>query len=115
MRFLFDENLPRSLVSRLSDIHPDSLSVLDLGLAGCSDHDIWAEAKSRGLAIATKDSDFVDRLFLDGPPPKVIWLKLGNCPVSAIETVFRQNAGLLTALEASDEYGLLVLPTGLLL
>ena len=28
--------------------------------------------------ILTRDTDFFDRLMLEGPPPKVIWVRLGN-------------------------------------
>jgi predicted nuclease of predicted toxin-antitoxin system len=31
------------------------------------------------LAIVTKDSDFVDLSAMRGSPPKVIWLRIGNC------------------------------------
>ena len=32
-----------------------------------------------GYTIVTKDADFRQRSFLLGPPPKVIWIGLGNC------------------------------------
>ena len=115
MRLLLDENLPRSLVSLLGDLFPDSTSVFHLGLSGCSDQAVWAAAKESGLVIATKDSDFVDRLLLDGCPPKVVWLRVGNCPIRQVELVFRGNLGLLRELDESEEYSLLVLPSGLLL
>jgi predicted nuclease of predicted toxin-antitoxin system len=71
-------------------------------------------AKEQGLAITTKDSDFVDRLLLDDSPPKVVWVRLGNCPIASVERCLRENERLERALEESDEYRLLVLPSGLL-
>ncbi|MGH9627683.1 MAG: DUF5615 family PIN-like protein [Bryobacteraceae bacterium] len=47
-------------------------------------------AGSRGYTIVTKDADFHHRSFLDGHPPKVIWIRLGNCST-------RDIAGLLVA------------------
>ena len=35
-------------------------------------------AKSYDLVIVTKDADFYDRIILEGAPPKVIWIRLGN-------------------------------------
>jgi len=43
-----------------------------------TDSDLWNYAKRENLTIVTKGTDFYDRLVLQGPPPKVIWLRLGN-------------------------------------
>ncbi|HLP25724.1 MAG TPA: DUF5615 family PIN-like protein [Acidobacteriota bacterium] len=37
MKLLFDQNLPRSLVERLSDLFPSSTHVRDAGLAQADD------------------------------------------------------------------------------
>jgi predicted nuclease of predicted toxin-antitoxin system len=34
---------------------------------------------SQQLSILSKDSDFYQRSLLFGPPPKLIWLRIGNC------------------------------------
>lgn len=33
----------------------------------------------------SKDEDFHQRALVSGPPPKVIWVRLGNCTTSDIE------------------------------
>jgi hypothetical protein len=35
----------------------------------------------------SKDTDFSQRGFLFGPPPKVVWIRLGNCSTKEIEDV----------------------------
>ena len=35
-------------------------------------------AKAEGLIIVTKDTDFYDRILLEGEPPKVVWIRTGN-------------------------------------
>ena len=91
MKFLFDENLSPRLVGGLSDAFPGSVHVRDVGLSGASDAAVWAYAKKHDLTIVSKDSDFHQVSFLRGPPPKVIWVRRGNCTTSAIEALLRSN------------------------
>jgi len=71
---LIDENLPASLAVIL----PVACShATDLGVQP-TDQQLWQHARERNWNILTRDTDFFDRLMLDGPPPKVIWVRLGN-------------------------------------
>jgi predicted nuclease of predicted toxin-antitoxin system len=79
VKLLYDENLSRRLLAPLGDLYPDSEHVVPAGLEGADDRTIWAYAASRGLVIATKDWDFVQLSSLLKHPPKVVWLRLGNC------------------------------------
>jgi predicted nuclease of predicted toxin-antitoxin system len=65
--------------------------VVVAGLESADDREIWAYAASRGLVIATKDWDFVQLSSLRGQPPKVIWLRLGNCSTANVEEVLRRR------------------------
>ncbi len=38
-------------------------------------------------ATMTKDRDFIQLLSTEGPPPKVIWLRLGNSSNAALQAV----------------------------
>lgn len=49
------------------------------------DDAVWDYAKVQGFAIVSKDSDFAERSFLYGSPPKVVWIRLGNCSTATIE------------------------------
>lgn len=91
MRLLFDENLSRSLCSRLKDVFPDSKHVVAAGLEHANDLDVWEYAKRNGLVIVTKDGDYHQMSFLLGAPPKVVWLRIGNCSTQKIESLLRRN------------------------
>jgi predicted nuclease of predicted toxin-antitoxin system len=39
--------------------------------------------------IVSKDADFRERSFVRGAPPKVVWVRLGNCSTDAIERLLR--------------------------
>lgn len=103
MSLLFDQNLSHRLPTRLSDLFADAEHVRAAGLDQASDDDIWAYAKAKGLAIVTKDSDFIERSRLFGSPPKVIWLRIGNASPLATETVIRHHASLIRELLNASE------------
>lgn len=85
MKLLFDENLSPRLVQSVANLYPDSRHVRECGLRGASDSEIWLFAKENEFAIVSKDSDFRQRSILRGSPPKVIWLRIGNCTTARAE------------------------------
>ncbi len=91
MKLLFDQNLSYKLARAFSDQFPGSAHVRDLALASASDLEIWDHAKRFDFTIVSKDTDFSQRSFLFGPPPKVIWIRLGNCSTQQIEEVLRAH------------------------
>src|SRR2546422_6085470 len=44
-----------------------------------------AHARDHGLVIVTKDENFHRLSVLLGPPPKVMWVRLGNCSTRSEE------------------------------
>jgi predicted nuclease of predicted toxin-antitoxin system len=91
VKLLFDQNLSHKLVRRLADLFPDSVHVREVGLKEAGDPLVWAYAKDNGLMVVSKDSDFHQRSFLYGYPPKVVWVRLGNCSTADVERVLRTN------------------------
>lgn len=85
MKLLFDHNLPPLLVSRLADLFPGSQHVFPLGLDRASDWQIRDFARQSGYCIVTKDADFSDLCVLLGFPPRIIWIRRGNCSTTALE------------------------------
>ena len=93
MKLLFDQNLSHRLVDALGEAYPGSLHVREVGLRGASDEAIWPYAVQHELAIIPKDADFHQRSFLLGHPPKVIWIRRGNCTTTDIATILRTRLG----------------------
>ncbi len=91
MQLLLDQNLSRKLVSRLSDIFPESSHVQFHDLAEKTDTEIWEFAKKNDYSIVTQDADFAERSRLYGSPPKVIWLRCGNAPTRQVENLIRNG------------------------
>jgi predicted nuclease of predicted toxin-antitoxin system len=87
MKLLFDENLSHKLLWPLADLFHGSVHVRDLGLKAADDPVAWEYAKNNGLMIVSKDSDMHQRSFVFGYPPKVVWVRLGNCSTSEVEKI----------------------------
>lgn len=92
MKLLFDQNLSPRLPLLLSDLFPDSLHVREVGLKEATDTEIWNYGKLNGFVIISKDSDFQQRSLLLGPPPKVIWIGIGNASVMDTEVLIRSHS-----------------------
>ena len=100
---LFDENLAARLVPALGSLYPGSLHVRDVVLAPASDRAIWQYAREHGLVIVTKDEDFHRLSVLNGGPPKVIWIRLGNCSTDDIIRLLRERRSDIEAFVADGE------------
>ncbi len=92
MKLLFDENLAARLTRDLADLFPGSAHVIPLGLGGGRDRAIWDHAAAEDFAIVTRDEDFIRLSVLFGPPPKVIWIRLGNCATGVVSGLPRVHA-----------------------
>jgi predicted nuclease of predicted toxin-antitoxin system len=68
-------------------------------LASATDRVLWEYAKANGFMLVSLDSDFAEMAALLGPPPKVIWLRCGNQPTSAIERLLRRHSGAIAAFQ----------------
>jgi predicted nuclease of predicted toxin-antitoxin system len=109
VKLLFDHNLSPRLVDRLVDLYPGSSHVFLLGLDRSPDDDVWRYAGTHGFIIVTKDSDFEDFSVLRGAPPKVVWIRRGNCATREIEMILREHHADVEALEGDASAGTLLL------
>ncbi|AUX45375.1 hypothetical protein SOCE26_068570 [Sorangium cellulosum] len=100
MRLLFDQNLSHRLVTLLAAEFPGSVHVRDVGLSAADDQAVWNYAAQNGFTVVSKDSDFQQRALLYGHPPKVIWIRLGNCTTAAIAALLRVRHSDALAFEA---------------
>jgi predicted nuclease of predicted toxin-antitoxin system len=78
-------------------------------LKEAEDPTVWEHAKQQGFIIVSKDSDFHQRSFVFGFPPKVVWIRLGNCTTADVEQVIRKNFDLIKVFAEDEEAAFLVL------
>jgi len=103
VKLLFDHNLSHKLVARLSDLFPGSTHTRFLGFERAADPELWFHARTHGFVLVTKDEDYSELAVLRGAPPKVVWLRIGNCSTSAVERMIRTHIGQIAALVEDEE------------
>ena len=109
MKLLFDQNLSPRLVLRLSLLYPGSVHVSNIGLDRARDDVLWNYAREHGYTIVTQDVDFSEMSDVLGFPPKVIWIRRGNCSTSQVELILRQHRDAIGDLDADPTAGVLTL------
>lgn len=109
MKLLLDQNLSPRLVRHLADLFPNTSHVLEVGLDRSLDQEVWDYARQYDYLIVTKDVDFSEFSVLRGFPPKVIWIRRGNCSTQDIEHILRENYASIKAMSEDANTGILEL------
>lgn len=106
---LLDHNLSPKLVQRLAELYPGSSHVHLLGLDRADDRTVWEYARDRDCIIVTKDADFSELLPLYGFPPKIVWIRRGNCSTKIIEALLRDNFEAIETMNDDPNTGIIML------
>jgi predicted nuclease of predicted toxin-antitoxin system len=109
VKLLLDENLSIRVLGDITDLYPESSHVSLLGLTRTDDSIIWNRARAEHFCIVSKDSDFHQRSLLFGAPPKVVFLKVGNCTTAKILSVLRDNHHVISKFQEDQDASLLIL------
>lgn len=88
MKLLLDQNLSRKLVPLLETSYPGSSHVVYLGLDTADDATVRRFAREHGFTLVTKNTDLC---IVKGAPPKVVWLRIGNCSTTLVSSVLEAN------------------------
>jgi predicted nuclease of predicted toxin-antitoxin system len=109
MKLLLDANVSWKLIPVLKEhfgecIHVDDIPELEFP---AKDMKIWQYAKDNGYTVITRDNDFNDLIAIKGFPPKIIWLRTGNCSRKATADLLIRSRQAILELLKSEEYGLL--------
>lgn len=108
MKLLFDENLSPKLPRLLAAEFPDSVHVRDCGLKGQTDLRVWEYARDNGFTLVSKDTDFYLRTLMYGVPPKLVWLRVGNCTREQLRQLLAGNQETIHKFESATEYVLVL-------
>jgi predicted nuclease of predicted toxin-antitoxin system len=110
VKLLFDENLSPKLSRLLADVFPDSTHVRDVGMKATDDPIVWDYARDNDCMIVSKDADMHDLSLVWGNPPKVVWLRLGNCSTLQVEALLRLEFDVIKLFSEDEFVSLLSLP-----
>jgi predicted nuclease of predicted toxin-antitoxin system len=109
MRLLFDQNLSPRIIDILAAEFPGSEHVHPLGLGETDDGQIWEYARVGGLTIVTRDADYANLSEMRGFPPKVIWIRRGNCSTREIVDLLQTFQWAIEELGRNSDRGVLIL------
>ena len=74
-----------------------------------SDLRSWEFARDHDLMIVFKEDDFRQRSLVEGAPPKVVWLQLGNAVTNTSCELLLQRRSQLQEFHADSESSVLIL------
>jgi predicted nuclease of predicted toxin-antitoxin system len=109
VKLLFDQHVSHKLITKIADLYPQSNHVRNLGLQDADDDETWAFAKREHFVVVTKDEDFHLLSVVRGHPPKVLWIRSGNCATDLIETLLRKNFAEIEKFFADPDAGFMAL------
>ena len=109
MKLLFDQNLSPKLAGFFKDSFDDTVHLQDIGLGISDDISVWEYAGSNGFTIVTKDNDFNSMVSLFGFPPKVIWIRKGNCATLVIKEMILDRIDVIKEFINDKENGILTI------
>ncbi len=101
MKLLIDQNISYRILRKLKSFPAEIMHVKEVALLDSSDYTIFMYCqKNQFDAILTMDDDFVKLLNLHSPPPKVIWIRTGNCSTEYLaELILNRSASIKTFIE----------------
>jgi len=109
VKLLFDQNLPPRLANTLAAVYPESKHVSEVGLDRATDRGLWEFAEAGGFTIVSKDSDFMQMSFLRSAPPKVVWIRRGNCSTKELEAILRASVETIREFVKAEDSTYLIL------
>ncbi|MCY7323071.1 MAG: DUF5615 family PIN-like protein [Phormidesmis sp. CAN_BIN36] len=109
MKLLYDQNLSPLLVDHLAGLYPESKHVYEIGLDRSDDLILWTHAQQYDFIIVTRDADFNEISLIRGFPPKVVWIRRGNCSTREIEAMLRSRFDTIQSLNENSNAGILTL------
>jgi predicted nuclease of predicted toxin-antitoxin system len=111
VKLLLDENLSDRIVPAIVDLYPGSTHVKSQNLIRADDQLIWEFAREHGFTVVSKDADFHQRSLAFGQPPKLIFLRVGNCATDQITQMLRSSVALISAFDADASASVLIFPS----
>ena len=79
----------------------DATAIRDLGLRDAKDSAIFEAARKANAVLLSKDSDFLEMVLRNGPPPKLMLLNCGNVSNLAMQLLL--EARLDEAMKLLDQ------------
>lgn len=97
--YLIDANLP----SRFSLWNAPGFDMVANHDDAWTDQQVWEHARTHDQTIVTKDADFLERMLMSSPPPRVVLLKVGNLRIGELREFLIAQWPRIDALSRSHK------------
>jgi predicted nuclease of predicted toxin-antitoxin system len=92
MKVLIDQNISHRIIPKLQGYFEQLTHIREVGLMDSDDYQIFLYARQTQFdAILTLEEDFQHHILIHKAPPKVIWLRVGNCGTNYLAEVIVKN------------------------
>ncbi len=92
MKILIDQNISHRIIPKLNAGFSEVFHIKNVNLIDNSDTTIFKFAQSNNFeAIITMDDDFQNIIAQHGAPPKIIWIRTGNCSTNYLAQKLNTN------------------------
>jgi predicted nuclease of predicted toxin-antitoxin system len=98
-----DAKLPPALADWLREWGTTAVHVSALRLLTATDREIFDAARAANAIVITKDEDFVRLLESHGPPPSIVWVRVGNVRNANLNAIFSRHWESVSAQVAAGE------------
>ena len=110
MKVLIDQNISHRIVPQIESLFGILTHVKFLGWIDWNDYNIFMTAREQKYdAVVTLDEDFNKLLLQYGTPPKIIWIKTGNCSTAKLVEVIIMHGQIILDFLRDDTYDCLEL------
>ena len=105
MKLLVDQNISYRILRKMKDFPAHIIHIKDVDLTNADDHAIFMYARTNQFdAVLTLDDDFVKLLNLHSAPPKVIWIRTGNCSTAFLADLLLEKTVAIEEFVGSTEH-----------
>ncbi|MGG7663056.1 DUF5615 family PIN-like protein [Dyadobacter sp. BHUBP1] len=105
MKVLIDQNISQRILPLLAHQFDTLNHVRQLGLTDADDYEIFMFARDNGYqAVITADEDFIKLINQFSQPPKIVWIRAGNCSTKVLSDLLREKAQAIKDFVQSADF-----------
>ncbi len=107
MKLLIDQNISHRIIQKIGSSFDIIRHVKDIGLYDENDCKIFIYARENQYdGIITIDEDFVKLVDAFSIPPKIIWVRTGNCSTDFLANLLNNKSDKIKAFLNNPEFSI---------
>jgi predicted nuclease of predicted toxin-antitoxin system len=105
MKLLVDQNISQRILPLLAHEFEAVDHVRQLNLTDADDYRIFMYARENGYrAVITADEDFIKLINQFSQPPKIVWIRTGNCATAVLSALLNEKVQMIKDFIDDDDF-----------